>query len=183
MDLVKTSKRMSKILRHDPHPLTMDSKGWVKTEDLLKHLQLTQQQLDTIVETNDKKRFMFNEDKTFIRASQGHSQGVATEKEHAQLTTVQQDFILYHGTDDATWDLIKDDKIIPGSRQYVHWTPNRELAEKRAYQRKFHNKTKPVLITLSVKHYLNLKGKLFIAENEVYLTPEIEGKDLKVIFI
>lgn len=183
MDLVKISKRMSKILRHDPHPLIMDSKGWISTTDLINHLNITQEQLQIIVDTNDKKRFMFNDDKTLIRASQGHSHGIAVDKEYPQITALQSSLILYHGTDDATWNLIKNDKIIPGSRQYVHWTANKELAEKRAKQRQYHNKTKPVLITLDAKHYLNAKGKLFLSENEVYLTPEIEGKHLNIIFI
>jgi putative RNA 2'-phosphotransferase len=183
MDLVKFSKRMSKILRHDPHPLKMDSKGWVSSVSLTEHLGIKFEDLEVIVDTNEKKRFMFNEDKTLIRATQGHSQGVAPEKEHTQIRLATAGTILYHGTDDVTWELIKNDKIIPGKRQYVHWTLNKELAEKRAMQRKFHNKTKPVLITLNVQSYLNGSGKLYLAENEVYLTPEIEGSKLQCIFI
>ncbi len=174
---------MSKLLRHDPHPLIMDKEGWVSVLELITHLHISLEDLNTIVETNDKKRFMFNTNKYFIRATQGHSQGVAPDKEYAQITAIQQDFTLYHGTDDMTWNIIKDDKIIPGKRQYVHWTANKQLAEKRATQRQFHNKTKPVLITLQAKSYLNGKGKLYLAENDVYLTPEIDGNKLQVIFI
>lgn len=174
---------MSKILRHDPHPLTMDNKGWVNTQQLIEHLHITQEQLESIVETNDKKRFIFNDDKTLIRATQGHSQGVATEKEQVQITKMSPEWDLYHGTDDVTWNLIKNDKIIPGKRQYVHWTLNKELAEKRAKQRQFHNKTKPVLVVLKPSSYLNGGGKLYLSENDVYLTPEIDGNKLKAIFI
>lgn len=183
MDLVKTSKRMSKLLRHDPHPLTMDNKGWIDTQLLINYLNITTEELETIVETNDKKRFMFNDDKTLIRASQGHSQGVAPDKEQVQIIKMSPEWELYHGTDDVTWNLIKNDKIIPGKRQYVHWTLNKELAEKRAKQRQFHNKTKPVLVVLRPSSYLNGGGKLYLAENDVYLTPEIEGNKLNVVFI
>jgi len=183
MDLVKNSKRMSKLLRHDPHPLTMDNKGWMNVNDLINYLHITAEDLDTIVQTNDKKRFMFNDDKTLIRATQGHSEGVAPDKEHQQIKLATQGTILYHGTDDVTAELIKKDKILPGKRQFVHWTADRSLAEKRARQRQQHNKTLPVLVTLHAQSYLNGKGKLYLAENDVYLTPEIEGTKLGFIFI
>lgn len=183
MDLVKISKRMSKILRHDPHPLTMDEQGWVNTHSLIIYLNITSEQLDNIVETNDKKRFKFNDDKSMICASQGHSQGIADEKQHTQIRLATKGAVLYHGTDDVIAELIKKDKIIPGKRQYVHWTQDIELATKRAKQRQLHNKTKPVLITLNVQSYLNRSGKLYRAENDVYLTPEIEGNILNYIFI
>lgn len=174
---------MSKLLRHEPYPLIMDSKGWVNVNDLIGYLKISEQDLNTIVETNDKKRFMFNDDKKLIRATQGHSEGVAPDKEHQQIKLATQGTILYHGTDDVTAELIKKDKILPGKRQFVHWTADRALAEKRAIQRQQHNKTKPVLITLNAQSYLNGKGKLYLAENNVYLTPEIEGTKLQYIFI
>ena len=46
-----------------------------------------------VVDTNDKKRFAFNEDKTRIRANQGHS--VEVELDYQPTFPPQ---ILYHGT-------------------------------------------------------------------------------------
>ena len=79
-DIVKISKFMSLILRHQPETigLTLDSNGWADTNDLIAKMtanghHLNPAVLDDVVATNNKKRFSFNEDKTKIRASQGHS--------------------------------------------------------------------------------------------------------------
>jgi len=177
--LDKKSRKMSKLLRHDPKPLIMDDKGWITAESLCKYLEITQEDLIWIVDNNDKKRFGFNEDKTLIRANQGHSKGIADEKEYTRITALQAELELYHGTDDITADIIKNDKIIAGSRQYVHWSPNIETAIKRARQRAFHNKTSPIVIVLKARNYIHSGGKLLLADNDVYLTPEIKGNTLE----
>jgi putative RNA 2'-phosphotransferase len=56
----------------------------------------TPEELDEVVETNNKKRFAFNEDKTMIRASQGHSIDI-----DLALETVMPPDFLYHGTAEA----------------------------------------------------------------------------------
>ncbi len=172
--LQKISRKLSKILRHDPYPLSLDKDGWMSCDSILNHYDITMDDLIWIVDNNDKKRFSFNDDETLIRANQGHSAGLI-ENILPQITMVQQDFLLYHGTDLKTADLILADCIKPGKREHVHWTKNKDLATKRAKQRQEWNKDKPVLITLSVKKYLNNKGKLYISENDVYLTPEISN--------
>lgn len=178
LNYTKISKQMSKLLRHKPDTLKMDEKGWVDSYELCKYLHIEFNILQYIVEINDKQRFVFNNDKTKICAAQGHSIGIATEKKYIHITAPDADFLLYHGTDDKTAELIKKDKIIPGNRQYVHWTENIETAKKRANQRSIHNKTKPVIISLNVKSYIHGGGKLLMAENGVYLTSEIDGKIL-----
>jgi putative RNA 2'-phosphotransferase len=76
----KISKFLSLILRHQPESigLMLDENGWADIEELRakstkKRIYFTPEELDEVVETNNKKRFAFNEDKTMIRASQGHS--------------------------------------------------------------------------------------------------------------
>jgi len=77
----KTSKFLSYVLRHHPEliNLNLDENGWANVDELItkskrdSYQGLTFEELDEIVETNDKKRFIFNEDKTRIRANQGHS--------------------------------------------------------------------------------------------------------------
>lgn len=177
--LDKKSRKMSQLLRHDPHPLVMDDKGWVKSEDLCNYLEITIQDLVWIVENNDKKRFVFNEDESMIRAAQGHSAGIAPDKEYARITAMRSELELYHGTDDVTAELIKDSEILPGNREYVHWSANEETAKKRARQRAFHNKTNPVLVVLRARNYIHGGGKLLLSENEVYLTPSVDGKILE----
>lgn len=169
---------MSKLLRHDPGTLKMDKSGWVDSYELCSHLHIGFDTLENIVETNDKKRFVFNEDKSQIRAAQGHSKGIADNKDYVQITASQADFLLFHGTDSVIAELIKKDMIKSGDRQYVHWSQNIETAKKRANQRAHHNKTQPVIISLNAKSYIHGGGKVFMAENEVYLTPDIDGKIL-----
>lgn len=170
---------MSKLLRHDPDTLEMDKEGWVSSESLIAYLGITADELIDIVTSNDKQRFVLSEDKSKIRAAQGHSKGVADDKEYTRLTQVQTDFDLYHGTDSTAADKIRQTELSPGKRQYVHWTRDLALATKRANQKALWNKAEPCLITLHVKHYLNGGGKLFVAENGVHLTPAVPGGQLE----
>jgi putative RNA 2'-phosphotransferase len=74
------SKFLSLILRHSPQTIQiqLDENGWANTDELIskcaKHKHIfTFKELEEVVATNDKQRFIFNEDKTKIRANQGHS--------------------------------------------------------------------------------------------------------------
>ena len=71
---------MSLALRHQPDAIgiQLDEEGWVNTNELIngvnnKGINLDIEGLKILVEENDKKRFAFNEDKSKIRAKQGHS--------------------------------------------------------------------------------------------------------------
>jgi putative RNA 2'-phosphotransferase len=74
------SKLMSLVLRHKPETigLQLDENGWANVQELIQKINESGTAVDAaiiniVVDTNDKKRFAFNEDKTKIRASQGHS--------------------------------------------------------------------------------------------------------------
>ena len=74
------SKFLSLVLRHKPQTLdlVLDENGWADVNTLLERMDresktITFEELEYVVDNNDKKRFAFNEDKTRIRASQGHS--------------------------------------------------------------------------------------------------------------
>ena len=91
---------MSLVLRHKPETigLQLNENGWADVQELIDKMNatgadVTLELIDTIVETNDKKRFVFNEDKTMIRANQGHSLDV-----ELNLKEVQPPELLYHGT-------------------------------------------------------------------------------------
>ncbi|PWK02192.1 Tpt1/KptA family lRNA 2'-phosphotransferase [Flavobacterium araucananum] len=94
------SKFLSLILRHSPEKigLKLDENGWADVEELMQKCSkrgntLNAELLDYVVENNDKKRFAFNEDKTKIRASQGHSISV-----ELNLNETEPLEFLYHGT-------------------------------------------------------------------------------------
>ena len=74
LGLVKLSKFVSLVLRHKPEEigLALDENGWADVAELiaranLKGVRLTRNDLQTIVETNDKKRFALSDDGTRIR--------------------------------------------------------------------------------------------------------------------
>ena len=78
-DKTKASKFISLILRHKPGVIgiALDEHGWAKVDELItgvnKTHPLTMALLEEIVRTDDKQRFSFNEDRSKIRATQGHS--------------------------------------------------------------------------------------------------------------
>ena len=79
MSLKDTSKYISLILRHKPETIgiTLDEHGWANVDELIAGISKTQdfnmEMLEEIVRTDEKQRYSFNEDKTLIRANQGHS--------------------------------------------------------------------------------------------------------------
>jgi len=77
----KNSKYLSLLLRHKPEKanLDMDKNGWVTVKQLLKNTEITMDELNDVVENNNKKRFIFNDNQTKIRANQGHSVNVDVE--------------------------------------------------------------------------------------------------------
>ncbi|HKV41039.1 MAG TPA: RNA 2'-phosphotransferase, partial [Blastocatellia bacterium] len=98
--MVKTSKFLSLVLRHQPQEIgiTLDGAGWVSVSDLLSACQahgfpISPETLDEVVATNDKQRFSFSEDRTRIRANQGHSTGI-----DLGLEPLIPPPVLYHGT-------------------------------------------------------------------------------------
>ena len=94
-DVVRASKRLSRVLRHAPDSvgLTLDDAGRVDVADLLAALGMTRSQLDDVVAGNDKRRFAFDASGTRIRASQGHS--VPVDLGYASARPPDE---LFHGT-------------------------------------------------------------------------------------
>jgi putative RNA 2'-phosphotransferase len=69
----KISKFLSLVLRHKPEEigLQLDNEGWADTGELLQKINISLADLKEVVETNDKKRFIFSVDMEKIRANQG----------------------------------------------------------------------------------------------------------------
>src|SRR5688572_10518889 len=121
-DTVKTSKFLSLILRHEPERvgLTLDAAGWVEVAELLRAVnahgvQLTREQLEHVVTTNEKKRFAFSDDGQRIRASQGHS--VEIDLQYEPQVPPE---ILYHGTATRFLDDIRAHGLQKMARHDVH---------------------------------------------------------------
>lgn len=131
MAYTNTSKYLSLILRHKPETIgiSLDQNGWANVDELINGIAKTHQFnmeiLEEIVRTDNKQRYSFNEDKTRIRANQGHSIPVDVELE--KLDPPQ---YLYHGTGEKYRTSIEEQGLIPKTRLYVHLSADVETAVK-----------------------------------------------------
>ncbi|MFZ4931680.1 RNA 2'-phosphotransferase [Chryseobacterium sp. Mn2064] len=169
----KISKFLSLILRHQPEiiGLNLDENGWADVTELLekssqKRKGFSIEELEEIVETNNKKRFAFNEDKTMIRASQGHSIDI-----DLALETKQPPEFLYHGTAEANIPSILEKGIEKRGRQHVHLSADKETATKVGMRH-----GKPVILTIRTGE-MHQKGIPFYrSANGVWLTDFVDSE-------
>lgn len=130
-EILTISKFISLILRHKPETIgiALDEHGWANVEDLIEGIRKTRpfdmELLEEIVRTDNKQRYSFNEDKTLIRANQGHSIPVDVE-----LPEVEPPEYLYHGTGQKYVESIDKSGLLPKSRLYVHLSGDTETAVK-----------------------------------------------------
>lgn len=159
----KLSKFLSYVLRHNPDKLelTLDQQGWIATEELLAKLNdISMQQLEYVVENNNKKRFAFNDDKTKIRANQGHSIKI-----DLAYSAIEPPEFLYHGTAIKNITSIKSKGILKGNRHHVHLSADIETA-KNVGQR--HGQ--PIVLVIQSKEMYEAGYEFFVSENGVWLT-------------
>ena len=122
MDVRRSSRRLSYVLRHRPDSLglVLDRAGWVGVDELLAALAasgspLTREQLEHVVASNDKQRFAFDATGTRVRASQGHSVPVELGYPPARPPDV-----LFHGTPLRTVPTVLREGLRPQGRHAVH---------------------------------------------------------------
>ena len=124
-DNTGTSKFISRILRHHPESIgiQLDEHGWARVDELIAGIAKTRkfdiEVLEEIVRTDSKQRYSFNENKTLIRANQGHSIPVDVELEQN---------ILWHGTGEKYVESINQIWLISKSRLYVHLSKDVDTA-------------------------------------------------------
>lgn len=130
--LVKISKYLSRHLRHTPEHIgiQLGSGGWVPVSELLNACQkhnfpIQLNQLQEVVEQNDKQRFSFDCTRTMIRANQGHSIEI-----DLQLEPVIPPDTLYHGTTTSAVESILKEGIRKMSRHHVHLSTGIETARR-----------------------------------------------------
>ncbi len=159
--IVKTSKFLSLVLRHQPDQIgiELDDAGWVAVDDLLTAIHrvgrtLSREQLETIVKHNDKQRFAFSNDGLRIRASQGHSVDMELAYDPAQPPAE-----LYHGTPEQFLNAIRASGLKKMSRHHVHLHADRSIADAVGRRR-----GKPVILTIR-------SGKMQAAGYSFWVTP------------
>jgi len=127
---VRLSKLMSLILRHRPGDfgVTLDAEGFTPLRELLRAVRtrdadVTEADLRVVVEKGDPAKQRFSIVGEDIRANYGHS------LERKILHPVgEPPEVLFHGTAEPSVDAILSGGLRPMRRQYVHLTPDRELA-------------------------------------------------------
>lgn len=167
------SKFLSLVLRHKPDTIgiVLDRNGWVSVEELLAKsadygLRLSRTELEEIVETNDKKRFAFSEDKTRIRANQGHSVEVELELEAAEPPER-----LFHGTVERFLGSIRTEGLKKMNRHHVHLSKDKETAEKVGDRR-----GEAIILTISSGDMFKDGHTFYLSENRVWLTDTVPVK-------
>ena len=118
MTKTKLSRRISYMLRHDPD--SIDENGWADVSYIVGRMRemlssFDEKLLEEIVAEDEKGRYSYNEDRTKIRANQGHSIPVDVELE----VRVPPE-ILWHGTGEKYVPAILTEGLRKKKRLYVH---------------------------------------------------------------
>jgi putative RNA 2'-phosphotransferase len=164
------SKLLSLVLRHKPETIniSLDEHGWTNVQDLLVQLNknnyaITLEMLKYVVESNSKSRFSFNDDKTKVRANQGHSVDVDLQYEPKEPPEV-----LYHGTAQRFLESIMKTGLQKKERHHVHLSADTQTAI--AVGQRY---GKPVLLKIQARE-MAVRGHLFyLSENKVWLTDHV----------
>lgn len=143
---LQLSKTISYALRHAPASfgLSLDPSGAVPLQALVASLRthgnlgaVTEEDVRRVVDTSDKRRFAIEGDT--IRAHYGHSTGKPISK--APLIPAGP---LFHATTPSAIAAIRQDGLRPMKRQYVHLSPERDLALEAALRRT----SQPILLVI-----------------------------------
>lgn len=174
IDYERVSKFISLILRHKPDVanLSLDKYGYAQVDELVAYLNkkyggFTVTDLDTIVETDDKQRYSYNNDHTKIRAVQGHSFPV-----DLGLEAQQPPLLLFHGTSTKYLDSIMKKGIISKSRQYVHLSKDVDTAHTVGLR----HGAGTVILVVSANQMWKDGYKFFLSDNGVWLVNEVPTK-------
>jgi len=171
-ELHRIGRKLSYLLRHDKD-IPMDDNGWVDVLVILSELGVNMTVLNDIVETNNKKRYSYNYNKSAIRANQGHSVSVDVE-----LKETVPPVILYHGTSPLFVDSILKMGLNKMKRQHVHLSSDLDTAMDVGER---HSKNKdPEVLIIDCKSMIKDGFKFYISANGVWLTDNIPPKYLSL---
>lgn len=159
------SKFLSLILRHKPSTIgiSLDGNGWAIVSELAEKMPIDLGLLHKIVWEDSKGRYSFNEDRTKIRANQGHSIDV-----DLGLVVETPPELLYHGTAVKSLPSIREKGLLSGSRQHVHLSPDVETAI--AVGRRH---GVPAVLTILAGDMNRSRYKFYQSANGVWLTESV----------
>lgn len=168
-NLVKKGKQLSFLLRHDTE-YQFDKHGYREIKDLIKNHGYTKDELIELVETNDKQRYEFNNDKTKIRARQGHSINVDVE-----LKETTPPDVLYHGTATRFFDSIMKTGINKMSRNYVQLSTDIDTATTVGSRH-----GTPIILKVDSRKMSDDGIKFYLSNNNVWLTEYVDTKYIEI---
>lgn len=177
-EITKISKLLCLVLRHQPDVLKieLDEQGWTDVPILIEKLKnqfpnFDDKVLDFVVENNNKKRFAFNDNKSKIRASQGH-----TIKVELGYTAQIPPDILYHGTAEHFLDSILKTGIQKQQRHHLHLSKSLETALNVGQR---HGKV--VVLEVNAAKMQEDGYQFFVSENQVWLTDFVPIKYFNIL--
>ena len=178
MDQVRLSKLLSLVLRHDPARIgiTLDAAGWVPVSELIDALKragfpVSRGEIEEVVRTNDKQRFIIDASSNQIRANQGHSVPVELGLAHAAPPPV-----LYHGTPQRSLDAILREGLVKQSRHAVHLSADISTAHKVGARRGRH-----VVLAIAAAEMDQAGHRFTCSANGVWLVDRVPPEYLSLI--
>lgn len=171
--VTKKSKYLSLLLRHDPSQagLSLDCAGWTDVRALLHAVGWSMSELEEIVSTDEKKRYEFDQYKTKIRASQGHSVDVDLGYE----IKIPPEY-LYHGTSRDNLDSIKSSGLLKMERHDVHMFADKDLALDIAKKRR----KNPIVLAISSGQMSTDGFEFNLSANNVWLVKTVPPSYLRL---
>jgi len=163
---IKLGRFISLVLRHEPSAagIVLDENGWADVAQFIEGVNrsgrsLDMESLERIVRENNKSRYSFNEDRTRIRANQGHSVTVDVE-----LVARVPPNVLYHGTASRFLPSILQGGLMPRGRQHVHLSADTDTAENVGSRH-----GKPVVLAVDAVAMARDGHTFWLSENGVWL--------------
>jgi putative RNA 2'-phosphotransferase len=132
-------------------------------------IPITNDELQQLVIENDKQRFSLSADGLRIRAAQGHSIAV-----DLKLPVKTPPPVLYHGTVRKFLTGIRKHGLLPGSRQEVHLSTNKETAMAVGERR-----GAPVVLVIGTYPIVRDGIQFRCADNGVWLTSSVPPKYIR----
>jgi putative RNA 2'-phosphotransferase len=161
--LNRKGKYLTLILRHSPDQagIALDSGGWTDVDTLLLAINLSLSELEEIVAADEKGRFEFSDDRTKLRASQGHSVEVDLGYE---IKLPPQ--YLYHGTSKNHFDGIIKNGLLKMYRHDVHMFDSYQQALEVATKRR----PNPAVLKIAAQEMATNGYQFKLSTNNVWLT-------------
>ena len=175
----RISKFLSLVLRHKPHliGIKLDFQGYTDVDKLILKMKefgksIDLQTLKYVVKTNNKKRFCFSENKTKIRANQGHS--VEVELGYKSKTPPK---VLFHGTSERSLSNILKIGLRKQNRHHVHLSKDITTAKSVGSR---HGKA--VVLEIASEKMHKQGYEFFQSTNGVWLVKKVPAEFLRVVY-